>query len=112
MSPRAASTLKIAKFGGTSVATAAQLRKVQAIIDADPLRRVIVPSAPGKADAKDTKVTDLLYLCQQLAAKRPDFSLLGENQGVQKLQKRGLSRAVSAKDGYLLALGNLHIYSA
>ncbi len=69
MSPRAASTLKIAKFGGTSVATAAQLRKVQAIIDADPLRRVIVPSAPGKADAKDTKVTDLLYLCQQLAAK-------------------------------------------
>lgn len=68
MSP-AASSLKIAKFGGTSVATAAQLRKVQAIIDADPTRRLIVPSAPGKADAKDTKVTDLLYLCQQLAAK-------------------------------------------
>ncbi len=68
MSP-SASSLKIAKFGGTSVATAAQLRKVQAIIDADPTRRVIVPSAPGKADAKDTKVTDLLYLCQQLAAQ-------------------------------------------
>lgn len=69
MSPAASSSLKIAKFGGTSVATAAQLRKVQAIIDADPTRRLIVPSAPGKADAKDTKVTDLLYLCQQLAAK-------------------------------------------
>lgn len=69
MSPVASSSLKIAKFGGTSVATAAQLRKVQAIIDADPTRRLIVPSAPGKADAKDTKVTDLLYLCQQLAAK-------------------------------------------
>jgi aspartate kinase len=69
MSPATTPSLKIAKFGGTSVATAAQLRKVQAIIDADPTRRLIVPSAPGKADAKDTKVTDLLYLCQQLAAK-------------------------------------------
>jgi aspartate kinase len=59
----------VAKFGGTSVASAAQLRKVQAIIDADPARRVIVPSAPGKAHAGDTKVTDLLYLCHQLAAK-------------------------------------------
>jgi aspartate kinase len=68
MSP-SSSPLKIAKFGGTSVATAAQLRKVQAIIDADATRRVIVPSAPGKADAKDTKITDLLYLCQHLAAQ-------------------------------------------
>ena len=65
---------KVAKFGGTSVATAAQLRKVQAIIDADPARRFIVPSAPGKADAKDTKITDLLYLCQQLAAKGQSLS--------------------------------------
>jgi aspartate kinase len=70
MSPAHASApLKIAKFGGTSVATAAQLRKVKGIIEADPARRVIVPSAPGKADSKDTKVTDLLYLCHQLAAK-------------------------------------------
>jgi aspartate kinase len=63
----------VAKFGGTSVATAAQLRKVQAIIDADPARRVIVPSAPGKAHARDTKVTDLLYLCHQLAHKGQAF---------------------------------------
>jgi aspartate kinase len=59
----------VAKFGGTSVATAAQLLKVKAIIDADPARRFIVPSAPGKADSKDTKVTDLLYLAHELAAK-------------------------------------------
>ncbi len=59
----------IAKFGGTSVATADQLRKVARIIDADPARRLIVPSAPGKADAKDTKITDLLYLAHQLGAK-------------------------------------------
>lgn len=57
----------VAKFGGTSVATADQLRKVKAIIDADPRRRFVVVSAPGKAHAKDTKVTDLLYLAHQLA---------------------------------------------
>jgi aspartate kinase len=59
----------VAKFGGTSVATAEQLHKVKKIIDANTARRLIVPSAPGKAHAKDTKVTDLLYLAQQLAAK-------------------------------------------
>lgn len=79
MSPSPASPLKIAKFGGTSVATAAQLRKVQAIIDADPERRVIVPSAPGKADAKDTKVTDLLYLCQQMAAQGQPLGAVWES---------------------------------
>ena len=67
--PPASSAAKVAKFGGTSVATALQLRKVKAIVDADPARRFIVPSAPGKADSKDTKVTDLLYLTQQLAAQ-------------------------------------------
>jgi aspartate kinase len=62
--------LKVAKFGGTSVATAAQLLKVKAIVDADPARRLIVPSAPGKAHHQDTKITDLLYLAQQLGAKK------------------------------------------
>lgn len=61
--------LKVSKFGGTSVATAAQLLKVKAIVAADPARRVVVPSAPGKAHATDTKVTDLLYLCHQLASR-------------------------------------------
>jgi len=61
--------IRVAKFGGTSVATAAQLLKVKAIIDADPRRSAIVVSAPGKAHAKDTKVTDLLYLAHELGAK-------------------------------------------
>ncbi len=64
----------VAKFGGTSVATADQLRKVQAIIAADPRRRLIVPSAPGKAHPKDTKITDLLLLCQQLAKEHQDIT--------------------------------------
>lgn len=61
--------VRVAKFGGTSVATAAQLLKVKAIIDADPRRRCVVVSAPGKAHSKDTKVTDLLYLAHELGAK-------------------------------------------
>lgn len=61
--------LIVAKFGGTSVATADQLRKVAAIIHADPRRRLIVPSAPGKAHSKDTKITDLLYLAHQTATQ-------------------------------------------
>jgi len=68
--------LTVAKFGGTSVATAGQLLKVKSIIDAGAARRVIVPSAPGKATPQDTKITDLLYLAQQLAAKSQGFDAL------------------------------------
>ncbi len=51
------------KFGGTSLAGAAQIKRVASIVRADPRRRVIVVSAPGKRSASDKKVTDLLYLC-------------------------------------------------
>ena len=68
--------VSVAKFGGTSVATAAQLLKVKAIVEADPARRFIVPSAPGKAEAKDTKITDLLYLCHELASKGQDIGVV------------------------------------
>lgn len=54
----------VAKFGGSSLANADQFRKVKSIVDADPRRRYVVPSAPGKRDSKDFKITDLLYLCQ------------------------------------------------
>lgn len=62
------------KFGGSSLASAAQFRKVRAIIDADPHRRIVVPSAPGRRDARDAKVTDLLYLCHHAASIDADFS--------------------------------------
>lgn len=51
----------VAKFGGTSMASAATIKQVAKIITSDPLRKFIVVSAPGKRDSKDTKVTDLLY---------------------------------------------------
>ncbi|WP_019119641.1 aspartate kinase [Brevibacillus massiliensis] len=52
--------MKVAKFGGTSLASAAQIRKVCDIIRADAERRLVVVSAPGKRFKEDIKVTDLL----------------------------------------------------
>ncbi len=73
-----ASARFVCKFGGSSLASASQFRKVQAIIEADPRRSIIVPSAPGKRDAKDAKITDLLYLCQHAASVDADFSVAFE----------------------------------
>lgn len=53
----------VAKFGGSSLADANQFEKVKNIIESNPERRFIVPSAPGKRNSNDYKVTDLLYLC-------------------------------------------------
>ena len=60
--------LKVAKFGGSSLADAAQFRKVREILLSDPDRRIVVPSAPGKRSPVDVKVTDLLYTCHRQAA--------------------------------------------
>ena len=62
----------MAKFGGTSLADAAQFQKVKAIIDADPARRFIVASAPGKRSFHDEKVTDLLAACYENAVSGED----------------------------------------
>lgn len=56
--------IKVAKFGGSSVADGIQLMKTKQIIDADPDRKYIVVSAPGKRFDGDNKITDLLYLCK------------------------------------------------
>ena len=55
--------LKTVKFGGSSVAGAEQFKKVKAIVEADPSRRIVVSSAAGKRSSADHKLTDLLYLC-------------------------------------------------
>jgi len=52
--------MKTVKFGGSSVADAAQIKKVAEIVRSDPDRRIVVVSAPGKRHKADTKVTDLL----------------------------------------------------
>ncbi|MCR5101188.1 MAG: aspartate kinase [Butyrivibrio sp.] len=65
---------KVVKFGGSSLASAEQFEKVGDIIKADPDRVYVVPSAPGKRNSKDTKVTDMLYGCYDLAENDKDFS--------------------------------------
>jgi aspartate kinase len=64
----------VCKFGGSSLADAAQFKRVLAIIAADPRRLIVVPSAPGKRSSGDAKLTDLLYLCQQSASVGSDFT--------------------------------------
>ncbi|MDE6639220.1 MAG: aspartate kinase [Acetatifactor sp.] len=58
---------KVVKFGGSSLASAQQFKKVGDIIKADPARKYVIPSAPGKRFSDDTKVTDMLYECYELA---------------------------------------------
>lgn len=58
--------LKVVKFGGSSLADADHFRQVASIIKADPARRFVVPSAPGKRYGDDTKVTDMLYRCYDM----------------------------------------------
>lgn len=55
--------MKVAKFGGSSLASSETLKKVREIVMADSERSVIVVSAPGKRFKDDNKVTDLLYIC-------------------------------------------------
>ncbi|PRR77381.1 Aspartokinase 3 [Clostridium liquoris] len=54
----------VAKFGGSSLADSLQFNKVKAIVLGDERRKYIIPSAPGKRNKGDQKITDLLYLCQ------------------------------------------------
>ncbi len=65
--------VKVVKFGGSSLASAEQFRKVADIIHADEARKYVVPSAPGKRFSADTKVTDMLYGCYDVAAKGKNF---------------------------------------
>ena len=65
---------KVVKFGGSSLANAEQFQKVGSIIRSDSERRYVVPSAPGKRFGSDTKVTDMLYACYDLAEQERDFA--------------------------------------
>lgn len=63
----------VAKFGGSSLADAAQFVKVRDIVRGNSERKYIVPSAPGKRGAGDDKITDLLYACHDAAEKGKSF---------------------------------------
>lgn len=69
---------KVVKFGGSSLASARQFKKVGDIIRSDKARRYVVPSAPGKRNDKDEKVTDLLYQCYDAAAAGASYKKILE----------------------------------
>ena len=80
----------VCKFGGSSVADAEQIEKVVSIVQSDDRRRFVVPSAPGKRADGDTKITDLLYLCHELARRTIDFS-----EAFDKIRTRFLDLATA-----------------
>ncbi len=125
------SAVKVVKFGGSSVADAIQLTKVKAIIDADPARRYVIVSAPGKRYDGDNKVTDLLYLCKAQLENNIGceqvFQVIGDrykaiemNLGVdcdmkgeldriyEKLVNGGSKDYIASRGEYLLA----HVFAA
>lgn len=59
---------KVVKFGGSSLASTRQFKKAGEIVRSDKTRRYVVPSAPGKRNDKDEKVTDMLYACYDAAS--------------------------------------------
>ena len=67
-------SLKVLKFGGTSLADAEHFRRVAEIIKSDPTRKYVVASAPGKRSKDDIKVTDMLYQCYELASDEEDIT--------------------------------------
>lgn len=80
--------MKVVKFGGTSLANAAQIRKVIDIIRSDPARRIVVVSAPGKRAKDDVKVTDMLIALaekclDQNAAERELAAVVGRYAEIQ-----------------------------
>ena len=76
--------MKVTKFGGSSLASASQLKKVLDIIKDDPERRFVVVSAPGKRNAEDTKVTDALIRYYKEFTSDKDVTLLNVIVPLQK----------------------------
>ena len=68
--------IKVVKFGGSSLADAEHFRQVASIVKADPARRYVVPSAPGKRFKDDTKVTDMLYTLYELVRSRASMEVI------------------------------------
>ena len=98
---------KVVKFGGSSLASAAQFEKVGAIIREDESRRYVGPSAPGKRFSEDTKVTDLLYACYRSAGDEEKFSkILAEIKSRYQEIIDGLRLSLSLEEDFALLEDN------
>ena len=100
-------SIKVVKFGGSSLADADKFRRVAEIIAADPDRRYVIPSAPGKRFSDDIKITDMLYQCYNLAREastKEEFETCYSNicarfQGI--ITDLGLDFDISGELGYI-----------
>lgn len=103
---------KVVKFGGSSLASAEQFKKVGDIVRAESSRRYVVPSAPGKRHKNDTKVTDMLYGCYALAEADQDFS-----HELRLIKERyqeiidGLALELSLEDEFAKIEGNFRAHA-
>jgi aspartate kinase len=97
--------IKVVKFGGSSLASAEQFKKVGRIIRKEESRRYVIPSAPGKRTPDDTKVTDMLYSCYNLAAIGDEYEEEFEEQLAAIRERydaiiRGLDLSVSLEEEF------------
>ncbi len=99
---------KVVKFGGSSLASAEQFKKVGDIIRADSERRYVVPSAPGKRSPRDTKVTDMLYNLHKSVSDDRTFKevLKGIRERYNEIIK-GLDLTIDLSDEFDLIAKNL-----
>ena len=92
---------KVVKFGGSSLASAEQFKKVGDIIRADKGRKYVVPSAPGKRFDGDIKVTDMLYACYAKAEKKEDITASIAAIPLSQSTKRSVPANCSTIDGLI-----------
>ena len=104
---------KVCKFGGSSLSNAEEWRKVKAIVESDDDRHIVVVSAIGKANKKDDKVTDLLYLIYQ--HHKPPYILPSYLVVIVKLFHRSADLdaviPTEGKRGEKLCIKNLRFHS-
>ncbi len=79
-------SIKVVKFGGSSLADAEHFKQVAGIIKADKDRRYVIPSAPGKRFSSDEKVTDMLYQFYELVRSRAGEQLIDSHY--EKIKQR------------------------
>ncbi len=75
--------IKVCKFGGSSLASGEQFKKVKDIVKGDETRCVVVVSAPGRRFEGDSKITDLLYLCHAHLKYGVTMALMAEYLGFE-----------------------------
>lgn len=100
----------VCKFGGSSLAGTKEFQNVREIVEADPKRRVVVVSAPGKSSEEPFKVTDMLLMCAQLASAGFRYDEIFE-QIAERFRKLNYELQLSLDIEELMREVNQHIAS-